>query len=57
LDQPDSFEVFPRSSAKLAVNVANGNLIYRANDLHIAGVGLDLGVSSAYNSLGPRGSR
>jgi hypothetical protein len=57
LDQPDSFEVFPRSSAKLAVNVANGNLIYRANDLHIAGVGLDLGVSSVYNSLGPRGSR
>jgi RHS repeat-associated protein len=36
----------------IAVNVANGNLIYRGDDMRIAGVGLDLNVSSVYNSLG-----
>jgi RHS repeat-associated protein len=38
--------------SQLAVNVANGNLIYRGDDMRIAGVGLDVYVSSVYNSLG-----
>jgi RHS repeat-associated protein len=38
--------------SQLAVNVANGNLVYRADDVNIAGVGLDLNISSVYNSLG-----
>ena len=35
------------------LNVANGNLIYRADDMQVAGTGLDLAVSSvARISLG-----
>jgi RHS repeat-associated protein len=35
----------------LGVNVANGNLVLSASDLHIAGTGLDLDVARYYNSL------
>jgi RHS repeat-associated protein len=35
----------------LGVNVANGNLAYEADDLHIAGTTLDLSVSRFWNSL------
>jgi YD repeat-containing protein len=36
----------------LSVNVANGNLIHRADDLRIAGTGLNLDVSRYFNNLG-----
>ena len=42
-------ELTDRSS--LGVNVANGNLLIRNKDLHIAGTGLDLAISRSYNSL------
>ncbi|HEU6446659.1 MAG TPA: DNRLRE domain-containing protein [Gaiellaceae bacterium] len=35
----------------LHVNPTNGNLVLEANDLQIAGTGLDLGVSRYYNGL------
>src|SRR5712692_543944 len=33
----------------LSINVANGNLVIASNDLHLAGTGLGLSVSSYYN--------
>jgi RHS repeat-associated protein len=37
-------------STDVAVNVANGNLVLRAHDLHLEGTGLDLDLSRTYNS-------
>ncbi len=46
----DRQQLADRSS--LGVNVANGNLVYSANDVSIAGTGLALGVSRHFNNLG-----
>lgn len=41
-----------RTSAQ--VNVASGNLLYNASDINIAGTGMPLGVSRAFNSRSDR---
>ena len=36
---------------QVQVNVANGNLVLHARDLHISGTGIDLGIESTFNNL------
>jgi len=38
---------------ELAVNISNGNLVYREEDVHLEGPNLDLEVERVYNSLLP----
>jgi RHS repeat-associated protein len=47
-----TMQKYPLSDrSQLLVNVANGDLELRSDDLHVKGTGLDLAVSRHYNSL------
>jgi RHS repeat-associated protein len=47
-----TLQKYPLSDrSQLLVNVANGDLELRSDDLHVKGTGLDLAVSRHYNSL------